>query len=206
MATILLAIGSSSLRDACQAQLEAAGHAPVLLDRPLASLDLSQRVVWDVACLDDTDLGRAALRVLTQATVAPVIGLGLEDGALSMSIALPLVARDLLGAIDKATAPEGKVWQVGTLKLDPARRLASVEGREITLTRTEFRLLEVLFERQPSDVSLAEVLMAVWGFTEGRSTSELVRTHIRNLRAKLVQIGLVDAVRSRRGRGYALVV
>jgi DNA-binding response OmpR family regulator len=53
-------------------------------------------------------------------------------------------------------------------------------------------------------VPLSDVLTAVWGTTEGQGTSELVRAHVRNLRVKLREIGLVDIVRSRRGRGYAL--
>jgi hypothetical protein len=33
-----------------------------------------------------------------------------------------------------------------------------------------------------------------------------VRAQVRNLRRKLAEIGLPDAVRSRRGHGYSLVV
>ena len=50
---------------------------------------------------------------------------------------------------------------------------------------------------------MGDVLDAVWGSHEGVGTAELVRTHVRNLRQKLVGIGLGDAVRVRRGRGYA---
>ena len=76
----------------------------------------------------------------------------------------------------------------------------------MVLTRTELRLLEVLMQARPREVSVPDALRAVWGFTEGRATAELVRAHVRNLRLKLGQIGLGDAVRSRRGRGYALVL
>ena len=206
MATILLAIGDTALREACVAQLEAAGHAPVLLDRPLAALTLARRVDWDAACVDASQLGRGSLGLLQATSLAPIIGLGIEDAALQASIALPLVAERLLSKLEELTGGGETQLQAGALRLDRGRRLALSYGREVTLTRTEFRLLEVLFEHQPGEVGLLEVLSSVWGYTEGRGTSELVRAHVRNLRAKLAEIGLPDAVRSRRGRGYALAV
>jgi hypothetical protein len=206
VATILLAIGDSALRSACIAQLEAAGHAPVLLDRPLAALTLTRRVAWDAACVDGSRLGRATLGLLPATSPSPVVGLGVDDRALQSSIVLPLEAERLLSTLELVMSGGEAALQAGALRLDRSRRLALSSGREVALTRTEFRLLEVLFERQPGEVGLLEVLSSVWGYTEGRGTSELVRAHVRNLRAKLAEIGLPDAVRSRRGRGYALAV
>jgi DNA-binding response OmpR family regulator len=206
LATVLLALGDSSLQQACLAQLEAAGHAPVLLPRPLAALTLARRVSWDAACVDGSETGRAALRLLPASSAAPVLGLGVEDAALRASIELPVAAERLLSALEEMLAGADAGLRAGALRLDRGRRLALSAGREVALTRTEFRLLEVLFERQPGEVSLIDVLSSVWGYTEGRGTSELVRAHVRNLRAKLAEIGLPDAVRSRRGRGYALAV
>jgi DNA-binding response OmpR family regulator len=205
MATILLAIGDQALKDACRAQLEAAGHAPLLLDRPLASLSLADKVKWDAACLDGSMLGRGALSVLkTNGAPAPVIGLGVDAPGLRAWIPLPLVAERLLDVIDEAN-DGGRTIGARSFSLDQVNRVVSTRTGEVTLTRTELRLLEVLHERQPADVPLVEVLSAVWGFTEGRGASELVRAHVRNLRAKLAQVGLVDVVRSRRGHGYAFV-
>jgi len=209
MATILLAVADPSLRDACIAQLEAAGHASLRLDRPLASLVLSRTVIWDATCVDSSDLGVETLRTLAGASqpVTPVVGLGLEESALTASIPLPLVEQRLLSTISEVTSlvhgPASRA-KPERLRLDPERRLAVSQGLEVALTRTEFLLLDVLYERRPREVGLMEVLQTVWGFTEGRGTSELVRSHVRNLRLKLAKIGLPDAVQSRRGRGYAL--
>jgi DNA-binding response OmpR family regulator len=145
------------------------------------------------------------LRALEE-DAAPVIGLGLDDSSLDASIPLPLVAERLLATLANLTAVSGTNERAGPLALDAGRRLAVSDGREVALTRTEFRLLQVLLDHQPREVPLLELLQAVWGFTEGRGTSELVRAHVRNLRVKLGQLGLPDAVRSRRGQGYALVV
>src|SRR6185436_3091626 len=94
----------------------------------------------------------------------------------------------------------------GSLTLESQRRLVRADGREVTLTPIEFRLLNVLFAERPLDVPLDRLLDAVWGTTEGLGTAELVRTHIRNLRQKLQQVGLPDAIRTHRGHGYALEV
>jgi DNA-binding response OmpR family regulator len=82
--------------------------------------------------------------------------------------------------------------------------MARVNGSQVLLTRIEFRLLEALRAQDPGDVSLEQLLQDVWGTTEGVGAAELVRTHVRNLRQKLAQIGLPDAIHSHRGRGYAL--
>ena len=114
---------------------------------------------------------------------------------------MPLEPDRLIEALARPAAPR----RLG-LTLDPQRRLARVDGREAALTRIEFRLLEALYERRPDDLSLERLLESVWGTTAGVGTAELVRTHVRNLRQKLGQVGLPDAIRSHRGHGYALEV
>ena len=205
MATILLAIGDEALRNACSVQLAAADHAPILLQRPLASLSLAASVRWDAVCADDSAFGRAGLAAAGQAQAgARRLGLGLEGASVEVTLPLPLIAGSLLAAIDAATR-EG-VRRAGVLQLDSGRRLAQAGGSEVSLTPTEFQILSVLFEARPRELAPELVMEAVWGTSEGRGGSELVRAHLRNLRAKLARIGLRDAVRSRRGRGYALVV
>ncbi|MFQ6020117.1 MAG: response regulator transcription factor, partial [Dehalococcoidia bacterium] len=67
------------------------------------------------------------------------------------------------------------------------RSSQEVRGSEgsVSLTPTEFRLLEYLAERPTSIVSSGELLEKVWEFYPGTGSSELVRSHIRNVRAKL---------------------
>ena len=208
MATILLAIGDRALRQACRAQLEAAGHAVLTLESPLAPLTLARRVVWDAALVDASPLGGETLAVLSAAGMTPaaVIGLGLEAGGLAATLPLPLVERDLVALVGKLSARAGASVAPVKLRLDPMGRVAAASGGEALLTRTEYRLLALLFDQSPREVPLDVILQGVWGFTEGKRTSDLVRAHVRNLRRKLEQIGLGDVVRSRRGRGYALVL
>ncbi|MGW2489034.1 winged helix-turn-helix domain-containing protein [Streptomyces sp. NPDC001606] len=72
----------------------------------------------------------------------------------------------------------------GVVRIDPARRAAEVDGRELDLTYLEFGLLSHLV-RQPHQVHTREQLMAgIWGYDhigDGRT----VDVHIARLRRKL---------------------
>ena len=207
MAAVLFAIGDERLRGACARQMEQAGHSVVPVARALEVLVVADLLRWDAAIVDRSSLGQDALDVLALNDAGrPILGLDLEDSRLTARVPLPLEAGALTAALAGISGGGPAAPTQGRLHLDAARRLAAAGGREVALTRTEFRLLQLLQERHPGDVPLLEVLAAVWGFTEGRGTSELVRAHVRNLRRKLSEIGLSDAVRSRRGRGYALVL
>ncbi|MFE5398719.1 winged helix-turn-helix domain-containing protein [Streptomyces sp. NPDC056568] len=72
----------------------------------------------------------------------------------------------------------------GVVRVDPTRRLAEVDGRELDLTYLEFGLLVHLVQ-QPHQVHSREQLMAdIWGYDhigDGRT----VDVHIARLRRKL---------------------
>jgi two-component system response regulator MprA len=205
MPTVLLAVDDRTLLSPCRRLLEQRGYLTIPAGRALAVLSLASLVRWDVAVLDSSDVGRGALEALSLLPQAPLIGIGIQDARLARSLPLPLVAESLLASLDAITRTEGAPERSG-LRLDPLKRIASFGGREVSLTRTEFRLLQLLYERRPAEVSLSEILLSVWGSTEGLGTSDMVRSHLRNLRRKLQSLELDDALRSRRGRGYALVL
>lgn len=196
MLTVLLAVEDNGLRETVRVQLASAGHAAFCVSRALALLSETRRTRWDVAIVDGGPLGRDALRVLAglEEGGRPVLGLGFEDARLRRSLALPLDLSALLLSIA----------EVRPLVLHPDQRVARANGREVSLTRSECRLLERLLASRPREVSIAEAMEALWGVSGGTGTPAPLRSHIRNLRAKLGQIGLPNAVRSWRGRGYAL--
>jgi two-component system KDP operon response regulator KdpE len=80
---------------------------------------------------------------------------------------------------------------------------ATVGGRALTLTPTEFRLLEVLVRRKGRVASEADLIREVWGGE--RSDPALVRRYILMLRKKLeVDPAAPVWVRTVRGFGYRL--
>ncbi len=83
-----------------------------------------------------------------------------------------------------ASSPAEGRLEVGPLRLDvPGHRL-QVNGREVPLTATEFRLLRLLMERC-GRVQTREMLLAdAWGYAQDVD-SRTVDTHVRRLRRKL---------------------
>ena len=74
--------------------------------------------------------------------------------------------------------------EVGELRLDiPGHRLL-LEGVEVSLTATEFRLLKILMERRDRVQTRERLLIDVWQYAE-EVDSRTVDTHIRRLRRKL---------------------
>jgi len=75
---------------------------------------------------------------------------------------------------------------VGDLRLDASTFQASTSvDADIQLTSTEFRLLQHLMEEPDTAHSVHDLLDAVWQYPPGTGDPDLVRAHIRNLRAKL---------------------
>ncbi len=78
----------------------------------------------------------------------------------------------------------GGLLESGGLVLDTAAHRARVDGEEVALTATEFRLLKVLMERAGRVQSRARLLSDVWGYADDVD-SRTVDTHVRRLRRKL---------------------
>jgi DNA-binding response OmpR family regulator len=91
----------------------------------------------------------------------------------------------------------------GEIVLDMDKYQASLAGRTLDLTPTEFRLLETLVRRKGRVASEKELVRVVWGST--RSDPALVRRYILMLRKKLeVDPSSPVWIRTVRGFGYRL--
>jgi two-component system phosphate regulon response regulator PhoB len=102
-----------------------------------------------------------------------------------------------------AFASGGRLLVAGTIRVDVDAHRATVDGQEVQLTPTEFRLLQVLVERRGRTQSRRQLLESVWDM--GSEVSERIETrtvdmHVRRLRAKLGPVG--DQVETVRGFGY----
>jgi DNA-binding response OmpR family regulator len=87
----------------------------------------------------------------------------------------------------------------GVVKLDAAGRRVEVEGTEIVLTPTEFRLLAFLMRNRNQVVSQLQLLEEVWGNAD--ADPHQVRLYVSYLRRKLNEAG-VDPIETVRGFGY----
>lgn len=89
------------------------------------------------------------------------------------------------------------------LCLDPATREVHRNGSRISLTPTEFRLLETLMRRANRAVSRGSIIEAVWGFNE-EIESNTVDVYIKLLREKIDHDTTRRVIHTVRGYGYIL--
>ena len=91
----------------------------------------------------------------------------------------------------------------GDLDIDLENSTATLRGAEISLSPTEFRLLELLVERAGKMVTRDNLLACIWNSLE--CDTRTVDVHVSRLRKKLND-GRFPAptIQSHRGRGYRL--
>jgi DNA-binding response OmpR family regulator len=129
---------------------------------------------------------------------------GLEDGA-DDYVTKPFGREELVARINAllrrsaAASEEEEILDDGTVSLDGAGRRVEVEGREVALTPTEFRLLAFLMRNRNQVVSQLQLLEEVWG--NGDGDPHQVRLYVSYLRRKLNEAG-VDPIETVRGFGY----
>ena len=87
----------------------------------------------------------------------------------------------------------------GPLTIDRGAHRVSLDGQEIELTATEYKLLVTLAERRGRVQSRAALLESVWHANPTIQT-RTVDMHVQRLRAKLGDAG--DRIETVRGFGY----
>jgi DNA-binding response OmpR family regulator len=170
----------------------------IVLDRDLPE------VHGDEVCRTLAD-GGAASRIL-MLTAAGTVGDrvdGLTIGAddyLGKPFAWDELVARVRALARRAREPLPPLLERHDVRLDPARREVSRDGREVRLTRKEFGVLEVLMAADGAVVSSEELLERVWDEHADPFTNT-VRVTVMNLRRKLGQPPLVETVV---GVGYRL--
>ncbi len=192
------------IREVVTAALVASGHAVRTESR--GSDALGAVVDWkpDVVVLDlglpDID-GGDVLRMLRGVSAVPVIiatarddeaevirmlDAGADDYVVKPYSASQLDARVRAVLRRGPTAPRGasRELRIGALVIDADRRLATLEGEPVHLSRLEFDLLAHLARRSPEVVTRREILAEVWGQPYGGG-DKTIDVHLSWLRRKL---------------------
>jgi two-component system, OmpR family, response regulator MprA len=97
----------------------------------------------------------------------------------------------------------GPVLVAGDLRLDPHTWEVSRGDRDITLTRTEFALLEMLMTHPKQVLTRSQLYEGVWGWDLDASSNSL-DVYVGYLRRKLEADGEPRIVHTVRGVGYVL--
>lgn len=219
---VLVVDDDPALRGALDRALRMAGYKASFAKDGIEALRVVEQTEHDAVILD---LGLPMLdgvdvcRMMRErGNKTPVLMLTARDGVRDRVRGLDVGADDYLvkpfaldellarlRALLRRTLPaaEEEALTFGDIVLDTRTMEVKREGRELELTRTEFKLLE-LFMRNPRTVLTRTVIFErVWGFDFGSSSNSL-DVYVSYLRKKLEEHGEPRVIHTVRGVGYAL--
>ena len=201
-ARILVVEDELSLRETLEYNLARQGYQVRTATDGLTAVDLARRDRPDLIVLDLMLPGLDGLevcRVLRQEMNVPIIMLtarteevdrivGLELGA-DDYVVKPFSPRELVARVKavlrrgSSASEEAETLTFRGLRIDRVQHRVEVNGEEVHLTPTEFRLLWCLASRPGRVFSRAELLDRIWGY-DSESDARTVDVHIKRLRQK----------------------
>ena len=95
------------------------------------------------------------------------------------------------------------VLEAGGLRLSLTKGVVSANGKTAELTRNELQILACLMAHTGQIVSRADLIDALWD-NQIYIDDNTLSVNMTRLRGKLAEIGLPDAIKTRRGMGYQL--
>ena len=211
MSKIALVDDDRNILTSVQMTLEAEGFEVETYHDGQAALDAFNKKLPDMAVLDikmPRMDGMDLLQRLRQKTQMPVIFLTSKDDEIDEVLGLRMGADDYVkkpfsqrllverirallrrqeaisGDGAGAEAPETKVMERGNLRMDPLRHAVSWKGKDVSLTVTEFLLLQALAQR-PGFVKSRDQLMDVAYDDQVYVDDRTIDSHIKRLRKKM---------------------
>jgi two-component system phosphate regulon response regulator PhoB len=205
-------------------KLKEAGYTPILAKDGSRAITLAREERPDLIVLDlmlpeidglevckivrrDESMSAIPIIMLTAKAAEMDRVIGLELGA-DDYVTKPFSPRELVLRIKKLLArvksSEEAVprLRIGSLEIDVPRHEVTIGGTPVTLTATEFKLLEILARRRGRVQTRERLLQDVWGY-ENPIDSRTVDTHMRRLREKIGDVA--QQLETIRGVGYRFV-
>ena len=201
--------------------LEADNHRVTLAFDGRSGLDLASTMEFEVVVLDlmlpvidgfevarrlRKNNNQTPILMLTARDAVPDIVKGLDLGAddyLTKPFSFEVFLARLRSVARRGSVPRPTVLQVGDLVLNPASHQVTRGEREIHLSPTEFRLLELLMRRSGRVVPRDAIVDAVWDFDHEVEENTL-DTFIRLLRSKIDREHDHKLIQTVRGVGYTM--
>ncbi|MFS4582777.1 response regulator [Phaeobacter sp. C3_T13_0] len=203
--------------------VQKAGYETLFASDGLDALDTNQQERPDLIVLDiglpEKD-GLEVCREIRKFSDVPILFLTARDDEIDRIVGLELGADDYLTkpfsprelvarikVILKRSAPAmaqpALVVTQGDLQLDAERHRCAFATTPVPLTGSEFRLLATLMARPDHVMSRAQLVDALYGYNIHVS-DRTIDSHIRNIRAKLTQVGCADGIVTVHGVGLRM--
>ncbi|MBC7145402.1 MAG: response regulator transcription factor [Thioclava marina] len=228
MSRIALVDDDRNILTSVSMTLEAEGYDVETYNDGQAAFDAFTKRLPDMAVLDikmPRMDGMELLQKLRQKTAMPVIFLTSKDDEIDEVLGLRMGADDYvkkpfsqrllverirallrrqeaISTGEVATTEDTKVMVRGSLEMDPLRHAVMWKGRDVTLTVTEFLLLQALAQR-PGFVKSRDQLMDVAYDDQVYVDDRTIDSHIKRLRKKMRSVDEeFSAIETLYGIGY----
>jgi DNA-binding response OmpR family regulator len=218
---ILVVEDETSMREALRQGLEEENHTVTVAADGLEGIHAAETCDFDAILLDVMMPGMDGVELVrrlrakgsqtsvlmhTARDAAGDIVRGLDadaDDYLTKPFSLRVLLARLRAITRRSAQPAKSKVQVSDLFLDPASHEVSRAGVALTLTATEYRVLEFLMRRAGHAVSRSAIIEGVWGFEE-EIEANTVDAFIRHLREKVDVGHEFKLIQTVRGYGYIL--
>ena len=221
MQKIMIVEDDQAIREELALLLENEGYAPIVGEDFSTILEQAGRECPDQVLLDVGLPGRDGFSLcanLRKSVKAPVIfvtsrsssldevralSLGGDD-YITKPYSIPVLLARIKAVLRRSGATDGTdVLEAAGLCLSLTKGTVSVSGQTAELTRNELQILACLMAHAGQIVSRADLIETLWD-NQIYIDDNTLSVNMTRLRTKLAEIGLPDAIKTRRGMGYQL--
>ncbi len=224
MSTIVVVDDEVGVRDLLKDALNSDGHTAFAVSSGGDALELLRTLQPDLCIVDINMPGMDGFELLEnirgQHHNTPVLMLSARGADADVERGLRLGADDYVrkpfglaelllrvGAILRRYEPlpgsSGETLYCGPLSLDRERHIVALDGNEVEMSATEFRLLDHLMSKQERVCTREFLLEEVWGI-DFESQTSVLDTYVSYVRRKVHREGF-EPIKTVRGVGFKMV-
>ena len=219
MKRIMIIEDETALREELSVLLKNAGYEPIAVT-DYSNVSEQMKSAYSDLILLDINLpnvnGETLLQDFRKSSDTPVIMLTSRtteiDEVLSMSYGAddyitkpynPTILLLRISAVLKRSAKVGAVQKYHDVEVSTVKGSLTRNGSEQILTKNEMIIFQQLLDRQGEIVTRDELMTALWNNDEFVNDNAL-SVNVSRLRGKLAELGLPEAIETRKKQGYVL--
>lgn len=219
MKRIMIIEDETTLREELSVLLKNAGYEPIALT-DYSNVSEQMKSAYSDLILLDINLpnvnGETLLQDFRKSNDTPVIMLTSRtteiDEVLSMSYGAddyitkpynPTILLLRISAVLKRSAKVGAVQKYHDVEVSTVKGSLTRNGSEQILTKNEMIIFQQLLDRQGEIVTRDELMTTLWDNDEFVNDNAL-SVNVSRLRGKLAELGLPEAIETRKKQGYVL--